>query len=190
MAVDSVGTVELPIARIQPTQDNVRRPERLHHLARALEHGYDFTQEDPIQLTQFEDHTLYCHNGHHRIAAKVMAGQTVLLPGEYRIEQWRYDQYLEINWTAGYITPFHPPTESRLGQLRRFREIATFVRERVGAKTAESFIWRNPALYKKPRTIISFVELTALVFDPVQWALAETRVDETLTALTDKEGDQ
>lgn len=184
----------LSIASIQPTQDGVRRPERLHRLAAAIQYyGYDFRKEGrPIQLSRFPDGALYCHNGHHRIAACVIAGRVELFEGEYVIEDWTYEQYLEINWDLNYLTPFHPPTETRIEELTPFRTAVAFITERGGRRAAEAFIWRHTELYKRPRVVTTFVELTALRFDPTLWEAANEmdKITETIRALTDKGEDR
>jgi hypothetical protein len=184
----------LSIASIQPTQDGVRRPERLHRLAAAIQYyGYDFRKEGrPIQLSRFPDGALYCHNGHHRIAACVIAGRDHLLDGEYAIEDWTYEQYLEINWEANYLTPFDPRLETRIEELTPFRTAVAFITERGGRRAAEAFIWRHTELYKRSRVVTTFVELAALRFDPTMWEAANvpSAIEATFKALTEKGEDR
>jgi len=175
----------LPIRRIQPTQAGVRRPERMFRLAGAVGAGYRFP-EDPVQLSRFEDEQIYCHNGHHRVAACVMAGRTDLEEGEYEVQEWTYAQYQEINWDAGWTTPFDPRLETRAADLSPFRTALGFVVERAGRAAAEAFILRHTGLYKTPRVVTTFVELIALCYDPAQWAAGRAAAQDTLRVLTDK----
>lgn len=153
----------LPITRLTPTQGDVRRPAHVHALTEALKRGEPLTAPlNPIRVARFEDGALYVHNGHHRVTACVLAGRDHLRPEEYAIQDWTYAQYLEINWSAHYLTPFHPPTETRVADLTRFRASVTFVETHSGRKAAEAFILRHTHLYKRRRCVATFVELAAL----------------------------
>ena len=153
----------LPLARLIPTQGDVRCPARVRELVAALRVGCLVTTPDnPIRIARFEDGALYVHNGHHRVTACVLAGREVLQPTEYAIQDWTYAQYQEINWSAHYLTPFHPPTETRVADLTRFRTAVAFVETRAGRLAAEAFIYRHTHLYKRRRCVATFVELAAL----------------------------
>ena len=181
----------LAIARIQPTQAGVRDPWRMHRLAGAVAAGYDFVKERaPVQLSRFEDGQIYCHNGHHRIGSCTLAGREMLLEGEYRIEEWTYAQYQEINWAARWTTPFDPRLETRIADLTPFRVALGFVVDRAGEPAAEAFIRRHTGLYRTPRVVTTFVELIALCFDAEQWASAQAAAQDTLRILTDKGEDR
>lgn len=175
----------LPIRRIQPIQSGVRDPERMFRLAGAVEAGYGFRAE-PVSLSRFEDGQIYCHNGHHRVAACAVAGREELREGEYALEDWTYAQYQEINWEVNWTTPFDPRLETRAADLTPFRTALAFVVERAGRAAAEAFIWRHTRLYKLPRVVTTFVELVALCFDAGQWAAGRAAAQETLRILTDK----
>lgn len=180
-------TGPLLIRRIQPTQAGVRDPWRMHRLAGAVAAGYNFLCEKAlVQLTRFEDGQLYCHNGHHRIGACTLAGREELFEGEYRIEDWSYAQYQEINWDARWTTPFDPRLETRIADLTPFRVALDFIVERSGRPAAEAFIHRHRGLYRTPRVVTTFVELIALCFDAEQWASAQDAAQQTLKVLTDK----
>src|SRR3990167_12074 len=153
----------LPIAKLIPTQSAVRKPEHLYWLARALKAGAPLcAPNNPIRCSQFEDGALYVHNGHHRVTACLLSGRDTLQSNEYVIKQWAYAQYQEINWEACYLTPFHPPTETRVADLLRFRNAVAFVETRAGRKAAEAFILRHAHLYKRRRCVATFIELAAL----------------------------
>lgn len=153
----------LPFTRLIPTQADVRRPAHVAALVEAARQGQPVIVPDrPIQVSRFEDGAVYVHNGHHRVIACVLLGRECLEPVEYVVQDWTYAQYQEINWSAHYLTPFHPPTETRVADLTRFRTAVTFVETRQGRKAAEAFILRNPHLYKRRRCVASFVELAAL----------------------------
>lgn len=161
-------TEAVEIRSLTPIQAAVRSPLKLHALAASLMEVPDLIALgcDPVELSVFEDGRLYCHNGHHRVAACYLAGRRHLAGHEYRVTVWSYAQYEEICWEQQWITPFHPATEVRHADLTPFRTAVDFMRHREGKAATEAFIRRHGALYKGPRACTTFMELAALAFSP------------------------
>jgi hypothetical protein len=71
----------MKINSILVTQRRLKRMESIPAMVQEI-YSYSSLQE-PIQLVQLEDGTVYIKNGHHRTAAYALAGRTELLPWEY-----------------------------------------------------------------------------------------------------------
>jgi len=72
-----------------------------------------FPHNKLIQISCFEDGQHFIHDGHHRSVSTWLAGRKYLRDDEYEITTWTYDQYTEINYKNGWITPFDRSTKSR-----------------------------------------------------------------------------
>lgn len=116
-----------------------------------------------IKIARFEDGALGIHDGLHRSFSIWKAGRKVLLPEEYEIEDWRYEDYNEINFANGWYTPFDPRREVRLPDLNSFKKKVREILDGpdmlaldMGSPRAEeeaiAFIMKNSGLYKTPRT--------------------------------------
>jgi hypothetical protein len=108
-----------------------------------------------IQLSQFPGEpgrpdTLMVHDGHHRLVATHLAGRDFLYPQEYRVTRWTYEQYLEINFACGWVTPFDPRTHARTADFavwkRRVLEVA-----RADPAAATELIRSQSSAYREPR---------------------------------------
>jgi hypothetical protein len=175
MALTTTTIGPLEIAKLEPTQDGLRDLKKFHRTAWALERGKNSqTQREilgaPLAISRFEDGKLFVHNGHHRIAALIVAKMTHLAADAYTITNWTYADYLEINWTCRYLTPFDPRTESRVADLATFRRaVENLFLFGASLPTIETFIRTQTQLYKCPRRLRSFTELAALEFHPNIW---------------------
>jgi hypothetical protein len=70
----------MKIDSILVTQRKLKRKELVKHLVgEILIDAYI----PPIQLVQLEDGTVYCKDGHHRLAAYYLAGYTEINPIDY-----------------------------------------------------------------------------------------------------------
>lgn len=74
-----------------------------------------------IAISHFEDGLYYIHDGLHRCTATYLAGRTYLLPDEYKITMWTYNDYLEIAPDKNWFTPFNPLTHVRLADFAQFK---------------------------------------------------------------------
>jgi len=70
----------MKIDSILVTQRKLKRKNLLHNLIDAI---CNFETINPIQLVQLENGTVYCNDGHHRLAAYKMLGREELEPHEY-----------------------------------------------------------------------------------------------------------
>jgi hypothetical protein len=93
---------------------------------------------------------LMVHDGHHRVVATHLAGRDLLYPQEYRVTRWTYEQYLEINFACGWVTPFDPRTHVRTADFvvwkRRVLEVA-----RADSAAAAALIRSEPSAYRETR---------------------------------------
>lgn len=123
-----------------------------------------------IKITRFEDGALGIHDGLHRAFSIWKAGRKILLPEEYEFEDWRYEDYNEINFANGWYTPFDPRREVRLPDLsgfkKKIREILDgpdMLALDMGSARAEEeaiqFIMKNSGLFKLPRTVWKIGEI-------------------------------
>lgn len=119
----------------------------------ALEEIKEYPKVRLISITEFEDGTLFIHDGHHRIGAILKAGREFLREDEYAITKMRYAQYDEINPDANFVTPFVPYIEVRLSDFADFKNAAIRL-FRIG-KTHEAvhYIRTNRSLYCRERSI-------------------------------------
>ena len=109
-----------------------------------------------IHIVRFEDGQLYIQDGHHRMCAMVLADRPFLWPDEYWIEDWKYEQYLEVNTSVNWVTPYDPRTEVRYPD---YSEYKAMVRE-IPEVTIEGFIQANRNQYCCQR---NFYHIRALV---------------------------
>jgi hypothetical protein len=128
--------------------------------AHAARHG--LPPPSPIRLSQFPD-ALVVHDGHHRLVATYLAGRDFLDPAEYRVTRWTYEQYLEINFACGWVTPFDPRTHVRIadfaGWKRRVLELA-----RADLARAAEMIRSQPWGYREPRRYAALADLARECF--------------------------
>lgn len=101
-----------------------------------------------IQISRFEDGLLYIHDGHHRTAATFLAGRSLLYPEEYRITDWTYKDYLDINFDAHWVTPYDPRTECRLPDIASFKDHVLGILDR---EEAIEYIKTHKHLYAESR---------------------------------------
>ncbi len=110
-----------------------------------------------IQISKFPD-GLYVHDGHHRVVSTYGAGRFYLTKDEYEITEWTYGQYLEINLSAGWYTPFDPRTHCRKPNLSKFKKlIRTLIK--INPEDVEETIRNRFNDYCEPRRIKSVQEL-------------------------------
>jgi hypothetical protein len=74
-----------------------------------------------IFLSRFPDGQIYFHDGHHRSYAIWLGGRDYLDESEYSIKDFRYEDYLEVNLSVGFVTPFDPRKEVRLCNFLEYK---------------------------------------------------------------------
>ena len=73
-------------------------------------------------IARFPDDRMMIRDGHHRCLATYIGGRTYLRHDEYSVETYTYEMYAEINFEAGFVTPFDPHTEVRVPDFTAFRQ--------------------------------------------------------------------
>ncbi len=112
----------------------------------------------PIAIACFPDGRQMIRDGHHRCVATYLGGRDYLRHDEYNLERYTYAMYSEINFEAGFVTPFDPRTEVRVPDFTAFREevFRLYNRSRDEAIT---FIRQNKTRYARPHTRNSLTQL-------------------------------
>jgi asparagine N-glycosylation enzyme membrane subunit Stt3 len=119
----------------------------------ALEEIKEYPKVRLISITEFEDGTLFIHDGHHRIGAILKAGREYLRDDEYTITKMRYAQYDEINADANFVTPFVPYMEVRLSDFSDFKNTAIRLFRNGKPHDAVYYIRNNRSKYCRVRQI-------------------------------------
>jgi hypothetical protein len=116
----------------------------------------------PIRLSQFPD-SLVVHDGHHRLVATHLAGRAFLNPPEYRVTRWTYEQYLEVNFACGWVTPFDPRTHVRIADFADWKRRVLEVAQSDPARALE-LIRSEPGAYRQPRRYAAVAALARECF--------------------------
>jgi hypothetical protein len=145
----------VPIAGLRITQGSLRTAAQMTDLIEHVATGGDWSEaETAVQLVRFEDGELFLRDGHHRCVATLAAGRRAhLLPSEYVLEEWRYEQWSRPNLSLRppFITPYDPRTEIRVSDLGAHRQAVQAVLEAEGSAAAKAYIERHRAAYLMPR---------------------------------------
>ena len=119
----------LPIDDLIPTQCHIRDFDLVLSMLQFTREGGIFlkenlkNQEAPlISISVFEDKLKYIRDGHHRTLSVWLSGRKYLKEGEYKLEDFKYSQFEEINLEKGWVTPFDPRTEVRIGDFVPFKK--------------------------------------------------------------------
>jgi hypothetical protein len=93
---------------------------------------------------------LLVQDGHHRLVATRVAGRDFLHPEEYRVTQWSFEDYLAINFSCGWVTPFDPRTHARIADFAAWRQqvLELAIKD---ARRAERLIREQPEAYCERR---------------------------------------
>ena len=105
----------------------------------------------PIAIACFPDGRMMIRDGHHRCLATYIGGRAYLRHDEYSLEAYTYEMYAEINFEAGFVTPFDPRTEVRVPDFTAFRQ-EVFRRYARSPEEAIAFIRQNKSRYARPHT--------------------------------------
>lgn len=120
-----------------------------------------------ISLTEFEDGSIFIHDGHHRIGSIFAAGRDYLRDDEYTITKMNYSQYDEINSSVNFVTPFVPYKEIRLSDFSDFKNTAIRLFRLGKTHDAVYYIRNNRDLYCRPRKIFYVKDLIKGVSCPL-----------------------
>jgi hypothetical protein len=111
-----------------------------------------------IAIARFPDGRMMIRDGHHRCLATYIGNRTYLRHDEYIVETYTYEMYEEINFEAGFVTPFDPRTEVRVPDFTAFRQ-EVFRLYAHNPDAAIAFIRQNKARYARPYTRSNLAQL-------------------------------
>ena len=162
LQLDTLGTMH----------DEMRHPHQVVEMSWLVRDGLFWTQDvlrayadthhTPVRhliaIAHFPDDRLMIRDGHHRCLATYIGGRGYLRHDEYRLEEYTYEMYTEINFEAGFVTPFDPRTEVRVSDFTEFRQEVFHLYARNPAE-ARRFIRQNKARYARPRRCHTLVQL-------------------------------
>ena len=159
------------------TQQELRNTSQLPEMIRFVKGGGVFSSDaivnyhlktegsdgyvDLIEIARFEDGRFFLRNGHHRAVAIYLAGREVLLESEYKLSNWRYSDFLGINFERGWYTPFDVRNEVRLADLTVFKQQVKQLYREGGESAATGFIRGNKKLYSEEKRIEGVAALAA-----------------------------
>ena len=161
------------IDELTVTQDYVHTEQQLPDMIEFVRKGGVFDEttlanwakkdddfhSGPMKITIFEDGRPFLQDGHHRGVAILLGGRTHLLPSEYVIEHWSYNDYLEIAPNHSWFTPYDVRTQMRKSDFRDFKQKAKKILKEEGWNQMETFIKNNQNQYTYPRTIYRLREI-------------------------------
>ena len=141
------------------TQNGVRDRAQVLDMADYVRSGGIFDDErlraypsgewakNRISIARLEDGSEYFHDGHHRLLGILLGGRNFLYPQEIEYFDIAYEQYHEIRFDIGWLTPFCVRTEVRLADVHPFKQyVRTLDREH-----AEAWVRSHRHLYCAPR---------------------------------------
>lgn len=153
------------------TQRDLRTPDQLISMTEFAEdggifnceilqcHNYRNTTSPLIQLARFEDGQIYIRDGHHRLVAIYRSGRQYISEEEYVIREWEYRQWLTPNLKVGWVTPFDPRIQIRVGDLGSYKKELSSIDNDIDKL---QFIKDNVDRYAIDRDISSIAELSIL----------------------------
>ncbi len=148
-------------------QNNVRNYSKIPQMVDFLKNGGIWSEnslklfsgkpQSLILIVVFEDGRLMIHDGTHRCLSAVLAGRRFLLEPEYKVENWSYTQYKNINFNNNWITPFDPLEELRIADLSSFKNK---VYELKSLEEKRNFILNNKHEYCVKRNLFDVVDFS------------------------------
>lgn len=140
------------------TQHGLRNEAQLASMIEFVKSGGRFNLEslEPpgplIHIVRFEDGQLYIQDGHHRMCAMILAGRDFLYEDEYRLEDWMYYEFRDINFKCNWVTPYDPRKRTRHPDYSEYKEqVGNYLK--VSRNHATVFIVRNQDLYSADREL-------------------------------------
>ena len=134
--------MEMLLESLIPMQNSLRDPEQIPEMVEFVKEGGIFTADtlsafltgkrkessrlfslNPIKVVRFEDGAMYLHDGLHRSTAIWIAGRRILDPREFLLEDWKYQDYLDINLADRWYTPFDPRKEVRIMDFLSYKKL-------------------------------------------------------------------
>ena len=162
----------LPLDTLETMHDEIRHKHQVVKMSWLVRDGVFWTRDvlrayadqhhtpvpRPIAIAHFPDGRKMIRDGHHRSLAAYLGGRTYLRHDEYRVEVYTYEMYSEINFEAGFVTPFDPRTEVRVPDFTAFRQEVFQLYARDPAE-AIAFIRQNKARYARQHTRNTLAQL-------------------------------
>lgn len=167
LQLDSLGIMHDEIRHVHQVVEMARLVRDGLFWNRDVLHAYADAHGIPmaplIAIAHFPDDWLMIRDGHHRCLATYLGGRTSLRPDEYRIEEYTYEMYAEINFEAGFVTPFDPRAEVRLPDFGSFRQ-EVFRLYAGSPEAAVTFIRHNKSRYARPRRYYTLAQMAEHVW--------------------------
>ena len=152
--------------------DEIRHMHQVVEMARLVRAGLLWTRDvlrayadahgmpmaPLIAIARFPDGWMMIRDGHHRCLATYLGGRAYLRHDEYRIEEYTYEMYAQINFVAGFVTPFDPRTEVRIPDFGSFRQEALRLYA-CSPEAAVAFIRQNKLRYAHPRRYYNLAQM-------------------------------
>jgi hypothetical protein len=129
-----------------------------HDVLRAYADKHHTPVRPLIAIARFPEGRMMIRDGHHRCLATYIGGRGYLRHDEYRLEEYTYEMYAEINFEVGFVTPFDPRTEVRVSDFTEFRQEVFHLYARNPAE-AIMFIRQNKSRYARPRRYNNLAQL-------------------------------
>jgi hypothetical protein len=125
---------------------------------------YAGVEQSLIQLSMFPPEPggsplLLIHDGHHRLVATLLAGRDFLHPDEFEVTQWTYADYLSINLSLEWVTPFDPRSQARLADFGAWK-LHVLAIARDDPAGAERLIREQPGAYREARRYSGLASLS------------------------------
>src|SRR5262249_2243988 len=166
LQLDTLGIMHDEIRHMQQVVEMARLVRAglfwTNDVLRAYAHAHDIPLAPLIAIARFPDGWMMIRDGHHRCLATYLGSTAYLRHDEYRIEAYTYEMYAEINFVAGFVTPFDPRTEVRIPDFGSFRQAVLHLHAR-SPEAAVKFIRQNKVHYARPRRYYSLSQMAAQV---------------------------
>jgi hypothetical protein len=108
---------------------------------------------------------LYVHDGHHRLVSAFMRGYASIPESDCHIESLSLEEYDQINYEKGYVTPFNLIEECRQPEFYRFKKMVMNSYLKGGDVNTLTEIIRNARyMYAEKRIVQSIRELAQRSF--------------------------
>ena len=160
-------------------QNDLRNWDKMNEMISFVKEGGFWTQEclqqysfknnlnrNPplIAISKFEDNIDYLHDGTHRCVATWLGGREFLIPEEFKITSWFYEDYLKIAPQNNWYTPFNPKTHVRTADFSKFKIEA---KDRFDKDQKEAIIWLQNHFddFRTIRTVENLPELADLIVE-------------------------
>jgi SAM-dependent methyltransferase len=102
----------------------------------------------PLKLVEFEDGRIFVHDGHHQFTSLKREGFETLREGvDFELSKFLYSDYTDINFSAGWVTPFDPRKSLRVAELGGFKSFVQALRKVQPDVEVESFIRAHPEAF-------------------------------------------